>query len=302
MKQGLLSTWRVGWGACVLVLHLCTTTASTGAILAGPITNAANGHIYYLLSPTNWPSAESQAVSLGGHLVTINDAEENTWVFNRFVTNGGVLRSLWLGLNDAAQEGTWVWVGGEAAAYRNWAPGEPNNGGGYFPDEDQAVMRGPALSYPDSWNDAPGDQSHAAVVELIAMTSNARVYDVAADFSTNSNPNGVWSYGYSTTLAGPVTLHNERGNLAGLDYWRTDIWLGVPGVYFNPGHSTVTNNTLVLGPRQLSFHPGPNGEFCLIRFTAPTNGQYQVSGVFTGVDTDGTTTDVHILVNGVIFD
>ena len=303
MKTTLSLLLRPGSLACLLGLHFCTVTASRAAILAGPITNAANGHIYYLLSPTNWPSAEAEAVSLGGHLATINDAEENTWVFNRFATNGGVPRSLWLGLNDAAQEGTWVWVSGEAAAYRNWAPGEPNNGGGYFPDEDQAVMRGPALSYPDSWNDAPSDQSHAAVVELIAMTppSNARIYDVAADFSTNNNPNGVWSYGYTTTLGSPVTLHNERGNLAGLDYWRTDIWLGVPGVYFNPANSTVTNNTLVLGPRQLSFHPGPNGEFCLIRFTAPTNGEYQISGAFSGVDTHGTTTDVHILVNGVIF-
>jgi hypothetical protein len=148
MKQTLFSALRLGSLACLLVLHLCTVTASRAAILAGPITNAANGHIYYLLSPTNWPSAEAEAVSLGGHLATINDEEENTWVFNRFATNGGVARNLWLGLNDAAQEGHWVWVSGEAAAYRKWAPGEPNSGGGFFPDEDQALMRGPGALVP----------------------------------------------------------------------------------------------------------------------------------------------------------
>ncbi len=62
----------------------------------------------------------------------------------------------------------------------------------------------------------------------------------------------------------------------------------------------MTNITAVLAPHQLSFHPGPNGEFCLIRFTAPTSGKFQISGAFTGVDTHGTTTDAHILVNEVV--
>jgi hypothetical protein len=195
MKQSLLSASRLGSLACLLVLHLCTVTASRASILAGPITNAANGHIYYLLSPTNWPSAESEAVRLDGHLVTINDVAENTWVFNTFGSFGGVARSLWIGLNDTVQEGNWVWVGGEASAYRKWAPGEPNNGGGYYPNEDQAVMRGPALDYSDSWNDAPGDQAHAAVVEVViaAPPTNTGAYDVASGFSTNSNPTGVCS-------------------------------------------------------------------------------------------------------------
>jgi hypothetical protein len=105
------------------------------------------------------------------------------------------------------------------------------------------------------------------------------------------------------TLGAPITLFSERGNWAGLNYWRAPILLGVPGVYHNPSNLSVTNNTgtAILGPGQLSFYPGPNGEFCIIRFTAPTNGLYQVSGAFTGVDPHGTITDVHVLVNGVTF-
>jgi hypothetical protein len=131
---------------------------------------------------------------------------------------------------------------------------------------------------------------------------SAPAFDVALGFSTNSNPNGVWTYGYSTALGGQMVPHAERGIWGPLQFWRTDIWLGCPTVNFNPSGVTVTNptGTIVLGPHQLSFHPGPNGEFCIIRFTAPTNGEYRVSGVFTGVDIAGTTTDVHILTNGVL--
>src|SRR6476619_1362742 len=50
----------------------------------GPIVNPANGHTYYRLTQSNWSAAESQAISLGGHLATINDAAENDWVATTF--------------------------------------------------------------------------------------------------------------------------------------------------------------------------------------------------------------------------
>src|SRR5882762_6958184 len=99
-------------------------------VLTGPITNVANGHWYFLLSPADWPSAEAEAVNLGGHLATINDANENDWVTNAFSNFGGVARRLWIGLNDSAQEDVWVWISGEPVPFLNWAPGEPNSGGG----------------------------------------------------------------------------------------------------------------------------------------------------------------------------
>jgi hypothetical protein len=131
------------------------------------------------------------------------------------------------------------------------------------------------------------------------VTPPSPAYDVAKDFSTNSNPNGAWTYGYSTTLGGAFIPHLERGLWGPLEFWRTDIWLGVPGVYHNPGSVTATNITAVLEPGQLAFHPGPNGEYCVIRFTTPTSGVYRVVGAFKGVDTHGTTTDVHIIAGGI---
>ena len=56
-------------------------------------------------------------------------------------------------------------------------------------------------------------------------------------------------------------------------------------------------------PRQLAFHPGPSGEFSVIRWTAPTTATVSIAGSFTGTDCCATTTDVHVLRNGVsLFD
>jgi len=88
--------------------------------------NPANSHTYYLLDNSNWTDAESAAILLGGHLATINNLAENSWVWDRWGTN----RTLWIGYNDAAVEGTFVWANGEISGFTNWRGGEPNNGNG----------------------------------------------------------------------------------------------------------------------------------------------------------------------------
>ena len=56
-------------------------------------------------------------------------------------------------------------------------------------------------------------------------------------------------------------------------------------------------------PGQLAFHPGPQDEYGVIRFTAPTAGTFLLSSSFTGLDFAGpTSSDVHVLLDGsVIF-
>jgi hypothetical protein len=98
-------------------------------LLSGPILNPANNHTYFLLNADTWANSQVQALSLGGNLVTINDAAENAWVVTTFLNYGGISRSLWTGLNDAETEGTFQWVSGEAFTYSNWLPGQPDNGG-----------------------------------------------------------------------------------------------------------------------------------------------------------------------------
>lgn len=128
-------------------------------------------------------------------------------------------------------------------------------------------------------------------------------YDLAADFSTAANPNGVWSYGYSTTLGGSLILHTSTSPnpaYTTINNWHTDLGYGVPAILRNSTAGTVTNDTgtIVLTPGQLASHPGTSAEFSIVRFTSPAAGLINVAGAFQGADLHGTTTDVHILLNG----
>lgn len=103
----------------------CIASQACAAVVNGPIVNPANGHNYYLLSANTWTAAEAESLTLGGHLATINNLAENEFVFNNFGMTGQY--GLWIGLNDLANEGSFVWSSGEPFTYSNWAPGQPDN-------------------------------------------------------------------------------------------------------------------------------------------------------------------------------
>jgi Ca2+-binding RTX toxin-like protein len=90
-----------------------------GTVVFSPTTQ----HYYALTSPTTWRNAQSEAVEFGGHLVTINDVNEQNFILQSF----GNRQDLWIGLNDVKQEGKFEWINGEAVTYTNFNAGEPNN-------------------------------------------------------------------------------------------------------------------------------------------------------------------------------
>lgn len=110
----------------VLLVFLGSAMSLPAGIIDGPLTNPANGHWYYLLEEDTWQNSESQAVELGGHLVTINDQAEQDWVFSTFGSYRGTYRSLWIGLR-LVNNGGFEWVSGEPLEYEHWLPGQPDN-------------------------------------------------------------------------------------------------------------------------------------------------------------------------------
>jgi hypothetical protein len=139
----------------------------------------------------------------------------------------------------------------------------------------------------------------------------AQTFDAAAEFSPTANPTAVWSYGYTTTLGGSFNLYTENGkypnpdeSLTELDYWGENIQFHDPAVMHNGTGVTQNLDTVTYQPGQLAAHPGPNGEYSVIRFTAPVAGTYSLQATFTGIDFEfPTTTDVHVLVGGIsVFD
>ncbi|MEI6651370.1 MAG: FG-GAP-like repeat-containing protein [Chlorobiaceae bacterium] len=117
-----------------------------------------NGHTYQVTSNNllSWEEAEAEAIAHGGHLVTINDAEENQWLSSAFWQ-----QSIWIGLNDIQKEGEWVWVDGSAITYTNWSYGEPDNFAG---NEDIVYLDSSAM-----WNDTGAGSSFYGIIEYPSL-------------------------------------------------------------------------------------------------------------------------------------
>ena len=122
-----------------------------------------NGHSYYRSTGTAvWTTAKTNCSNMGGHLVTITSAAEQTFIYNLWPSG-------WIGLTDEVTEGTWRWVTGETYSYSNWNSGEPNNSGNE--DYVQFVTNG-------KWNDLNNTQSLAYVLEFeyLVTTSSWTYY------------------------------------------------------------------------------------------------------------------------------
>lgn len=75
-----------------------------------------------------WADAKAECEKIGATLPIISNAPENADILK--VKTQMNLGEAWLGLNDIATEGSYIWTDGTPAKnYVNWAGGEPNNGG-----------------------------------------------------------------------------------------------------------------------------------------------------------------------------
>jgi hypothetical protein len=140
--------------------------------------------------------------------------------------------------------------------------------------------------------------SLCAGLSLALSALPAAAYDATSEFSATQNANGVWSYGSTgSNLNDPLSLYTGTAAAGGADFWVSPG--GVPELgkagaidYTCCGSVDVPAGTLIA-------HPGPGGQYSVLRFTAPSAGNYQVSAAFWGDDYAGTTsTDVHIRTAG----
>lgn len=182
-----------------------------------------NGHSYYRSTTSmTWTSAKVACENMGGYLVTMNSAAENSFVFQTWPSG-------WIGFNDEAVEGQWRWVTGEPVTYTNWNGGEPNNAGNE--DYAQFVSGG-------RWNDLP-NVSLPYVIEfnyivtvgpwtLDATTLTNFVGDYS--FLRPTNPSIEWRIVVDSLSIPNPTVANDNAdlilskrNIIGPDYYRYDI-------------------------------------------------------------------------------
>ncbi len=142
----------------------------------------------------------------------------------------------------------------------------------------------------------------ASCALLAAMPKEGLAFDAASEFSASVNPNGVWSYGWSTNLGSAFQLYTTTDVENGFDRWTGNLSLdGHPSVYHNGTGSTITvpSTLQTLQAGQLAEHPGSGGQYALVRWTAPTAGNFSITTSFFGVDQNGASVDVHVLRNSI---
>ena len=131
---------------------------------------------YVLVDAPSWDQGEANAIRLGGHLATINDAAENAWLLSSFGNNSF---NAYIGLNDLAVEGVWQWSSGETSSYRNWAPNEPNNAGDTT-SSDYVLMHLWSYSRSGTWNDGENYGVGKGIAEInLAGVASLTVTSVA---------------------------------------------------------------------------------------------------------------------------
>ncbi len=126
-------------------------------------------------------------------------------------------------------------------------------------------------------------------------TALGQTYDAFQGFTGKQNPDGVWSYGWSTDLSGPMTVYPNSFIKEGGTNWtdNTVMASGDPNVACVPVGDI--NGDVPAGT--MAFHPGPEGQFSHCRFTAPAAGVYNIQANFTALNVGGP--HAYILHNGV---
>jgi len=158
-------TVNVDQGVCGAVVNYAIPTANDNCGTGTPPTTLAghtfkgerNGHTYFLSNVKATPEvAHANAIAAGGHLATITDAAENSFI------SGFIADFMWIGATDRDVEGQWGWITNEPMNYTNWAGGEPNDAGA---GEDWAVINWGGVNNP-SWNDWYYTQPAYYVIEF----------------------------------------------------------------------------------------------------------------------------------------
>ena len=120
-------------GVCSLMI--LAGIARADSVVVGPVADPFKpGYNIEVISQDSWTGDEAYAQSIGGNLMSINSAAENTWAVTTLLiahTGGPDLSDVpvWIGFSDANTSPTFEWADGSTVTYTNWnaATGEPND-------------------------------------------------------------------------------------------------------------------------------------------------------------------------------
>ncbi len=134
---------------------ICTVETRCRSGVQRPGAGEGGGCYVRNTTTQDWGDAVESCEAWGGTLVTINDAAENQWLFERFGAG------LWIGATDESGwgDGEFRWVSGQPFGYRNWGGGQPDDGGTWGSEDCVELAGGGA------WNDLGCNESRWAICE-----------------------------------------------------------------------------------------------------------------------------------------
>ncbi len=132
----------------------------------------------------------------------------------------------------------------------------------------------------------------------LGAVASGQTWDSINDFSATQNPSNGWSYGWTPSLGGAFNPFPQPGQTCGADFW-VDPSISAISLGRNATPGTVSCFSWSFPTSYMLAHPGPNGQYTVLRWTPPGPGSYGVSVAITGLDYSfPTTTDVHIRWDG----
>lgn len=162
-----------------------------------------NGSSVYTLVSGSWTESQTKAVAMGGNLATVSSTAENDFLWTT-IAKPNLATSpfgIWIGLNDVAEEGTWVWASGEPVTYTNWAGGQPDN----WQNEDWVHFWGYTEG---AWNDLRDTSSDGVNLGIVELTPA-----VPGSFSGTDGDDTIWGDAAANRLAGGLGNDRLHGGL-----------------------------------------------------------------------------------------
>jgi hypothetical protein len=145
-------------------------------------------------------------------------------------------------------------------------------------------------------------------VLFVSNIASAQSWDLNADFSTASNPNGAWRYGSTTSLGGfssysdnvAVNTAYANGGFSNIDGW-SNGGSGFPFVAKNNSSNIVTS--VFQGdwkPGQIVMSPGIGGVFTVARWVSPVSApNVSLFAKFRRIEGSSSVSSFFVLKNGV---
>jgi hypothetical protein len=127
----------------------------------------------------------------------------------------------------------------------------------------------------------------------------AETWNVVQDFSTASNPNGAWSYGWAPSFGGAFSLLSTNDDCLepGTACWQNGLaYPNSASVAWNSTPDTLLYMSTILPTNALWL--GAQDNAVMARWTAPYTGNYSIIGSFQANDTYESKVNLGILKDG----